>query len=87
MAKKTEKGSLRLRAFALINGLLGRKGNMAKLRKAFQDSFDEDPVAFYKQFIRPTAEKELVIEPGSEGEKLSFRVIVTDGSNDEETEE
>ena len=81
------KGTVRLKAFILIEKMLAKQGNMKKLAKAFQAAFNEDPVLFYKQFIRPTAEKELIIEPGSGDVPKSFRIIVTDGDDNEETQE
>lgn len=78
------RGTIRLQAFSLIEALLNKPTNMKKLGKAFQDAFDEDPVLFYKLFIRPTAEKELVVEPGSGGDPLSVRIVFADGDGNEE---
>lgn len=69
--KKPEKpaeilGSARLKAFKLIDSMLANAKNLEKLRKAFLASFEEDPVAFYKQFIKPTAEKEVLLTDGSD---------------------
>lgn len=93
MAKKKRKkeseivkkiGTVRLQAFSLIGTLLAKPANMKKLAKAFQEAFNEDPVLFYKLYIRPSAEKELVIQPETGEAPLSFRVIVSDGDGNEE---
>jgi len=75
MAAPVDNKSARFQAFKLIDELLAKKANLSKLKTAFQQAFDEDPVTFYKQFIKPTAEKELVILPGTGEKGATVRMI------------
>lgn len=79
MAEEKQKiGSARLQAFILIDKLLAKPSNLRLLKAAFQDSFEEDPVVFYKLFIKPTAEKEVVIQPGVGETPKGLKIVFCD---------
>ena len=62
--------SPRLRALRILDEVLALPKNQKKLKKAFQEAIDEDAVLFYRQVIKPTAEKELFLE-GVGNEKVA----------------
>lgn len=84
--KSEDKSSARFQAFRMIEEMLKEPKNKVKLKRAFQEAFDEDPVSFYKQFIKPTAEKELTITPVGTGTPASLKVVFSEESEDEENE-
>ncbi len=84
---KKKVGSARLAAFRLIDELLEKPKNLKKLEKAFQEAFDEDEVGFYKQFIKPTAEKEdLSIGPNSGVPVAGLRINLSAEKTEKEKE-
>lgn len=84
--KKVVSGkSARVKAFLLIEEMLMLPSNVKKLKAAFQESFNEDPVMFYKQFIKPTAEKEIVVSPEDTQLPVGVRILYYD--NEENNEE
>jgi hypothetical protein len=86
MAKKIKKvkkrtgirqNVVRVKCFRLIEEMMMKPDNMELLADSFQESFEEDPVSFYKQFIKPTAEKEGMKEGGG-NETKPVRIIYED---------
>ena len=76
-------GSVRLRAFKLVEEIISNPNNRKKLKEDMQEKFNEDPTAFYKQFVHPVAIKEVQIIPGDGNEAATISMLFGDGSEEE----
>lgn len=80
------KNSARVAAFKLIDEMLSLPKNLKRLKDAMQDAFEEDPVLFYKQFIKPTAEKEFLLVVDDDKPVGKVRIIYADEAEEQGAE-
>ena len=82
--KKTENlmESARLKVLRLLDEVLSKPSNQKKIKQGFQGAIDEDPVLFYRQVVKPTAEKELFLAPAGDGKVHGVKFIFGDDDGD-----
>ncbi len=83
MAKKVAKkdlktGSPRLHALKILDEILSKPANMKKLRAGLQEYLDDEPVLFYRYLIKPSAEKELIIDPNTGDIRGDIQILFAD---------
>lgn len=63
------KGSVggRARALMLLDSLMAEDANLEKLRDAMQETFDANPMRFFRNVIMPLLPRDMVLKLGEEG--------------------
>jgi hypothetical protein len=65
-------------AFCILEDLLSKKTTKKKLKEAFEELLEEDPIAFYIKLVKPTAEKEAAAEPNKGNAGSGIEVVFSD---------
>jgi hypothetical protein len=81
--KGRPKGSYggRIQALAELDQLMGCNPNKKKLRKAMQESFDKDPMGFFKTVIMPLLPKESKVKLDEEDGVIRWQSLLGPGDS------